>query len=282
MRARPNPAPASRAGERPVRERLAARRRRRRLVLASASLSIACVFVFGIAVASYHPRLSVSEVRVEGVRELPPTLVRAAVEGVLEDGKRHLFSRENIFLYPRAEIESRIAADFPRVRTVSVSRDALLAQVVRVTIEERKPFAVWCGAGEGAPCAYMDSGGFLFAESPGPLPGRLVFRGGLDESRPAVGQTLLPARFAKMVGLVRALGEGGLHPLGLTIESEEDFSVPFSEGFALKASCDEEPEWIAKSVALLLSSEDLRSRVGDIEYIDLRFGNKTYYKLKGE
>ena len=39
---------------------------------------------------------------------------------------------------------------------------------------------------------------------------------------------------------------------------------------------------MVRNLQLVLSSNPLNGKASDLQYIDLRFGNRVYYKLKGE
>ena len=82
--------------------------------------------------------------------------------------------------------------------------------------------------------------------------------------------------------LLTELGQAGFTPLGVTVESDTDFSVPLREGFALKASFGESPDELVKNFQLVLASDALQGKESQLEYVDLRFGDRVYYKLLGQ
>ncbi len=54
------------------------------------------------------------------------------------------------------------------------------------------------------------------------------------------------------------------------------------EGFLLKVSYGADAGTLVKNLQLVLQSDVLQGKRDKIEYIDLRFGNRVYYKLKGQ
>ena len=173
------------------------------------------------------------------------------------------------------------------------------------------------GSGSGQ-CYFMDEGGFIFAERPSVAGGtadtmtQYVFKGGVPayagvpaDSTPSnssrqtgsttlvtesslqatsspIGQRFALTHLAGLVSLLNSLGQSGYHPEGVTLNENNDFSIPLFEGFFIKASFGSQPMTLARNLDLVLASDALRDKHDKIEYIDLRFGNRVYYKLFSE
>lgn len=299
--------------ELPVHRRTSLRTRRRKLqvLLALVLLVVGAGAVYGLSEVTYMPRYAIKEVSVEGTENVSPRLVRAFVETKINDGSHHLLSRENIFLYPKAYIAKSISGYFPRILNAQISRDALMAQVINVVVVERKPFAIWCeeaGNRQKAPdlsarsvatnrsaewpegnrdekrgggCFEMDSSGFIFAPSAtSSSADEVVFTGGLATNSPPIGQTFLPQRFESVLALLARLKDEGFPATDVSVENEQDFAVSLAEGFVLRASFDEDAHALVRNLQAVLSSDSLREKDNKIEYIDLRFGNRVYYRNK--
>ena len=275
----PRPSRAPKETKKPL--SLRARRRRVRAAIALAILLVCAGIAWGISYASYLPQFSVGDVTVIGTQNISPQLVQGYVETILQDGSHHFLSRQNIFLYPRAVIEKDVVAFFPRISSATVSRDALLSRDLTISVTERQTFALWCA--DSAQCYEMDKGGFVFAQSPvASSSTEYVFQGGIATSSSPVGQSFVTAHLPGIVALLTQLGQSGFTPQGATVESDEDFSVPLREGFALKASFGESADTLVKNLQLVLSSSALQGKEQELEYVDLRFGDRVYYKLQGQ
>lgn len=282
--------------ELPVQRRtsLRIRRRKLRILAALVVLILAGGIVYSVSELTYMPTYAIDEVRVEGTENVPPRLVRAFVETKLNDGTHPIISRGNIFLYPKAEIAKNISEYFPRIFNAQISREGLLAQAITVTVKERQPFAIWCqriGNNEKAEgnrhteredeCFDMDEGGFVFAESAASTStGMLVFTGELATSSRPIGQTFLPGQFAGVLALLNRLQDGGFPATSVSVENEQDFAVSLAERFVLRASFGADADSLVRNLQDVLSSDSLREKENTIEYVDLRFGNRVYYKAK--
>lgn len=284
--------------EAPKRSPLRARRRRVRALSVLALLVFLSAVVYGVSLTSHLPQFSVQEVEIKGVQKIRKNLVRAYVEAQLYDGSYAFFSHTNIFLVPHVEIEQAIRSYFPRVEKAQVSRDSLLASVITVVVDEREAFARWCfstamslaqaGDSSTASCYLMDRGGFIFAPastSTSLVENPYIFYGQISSASSSasvepVGNTYLPDGFAALSALLARLDQAGFVAHTIS-EGGDDMVIGLDRGFDLYLAFDDDPDTILANLQLALSSEELRGREDDLEYIDLRFGNRMYYRFKG-
>jgi hypothetical protein len=256
--------------------KLRTRRRKVRVILAFVAIIVGAGAVYGFGELTYLPKYSINEVSVEGAENISSRLVQAFVETKINDGNYHLISRGNIFLYPKEVIAKSVPGYFPRILSANISRDSMLAQAIKVRIEERKPFARWCA--DKMTCFEMDSSGFIFEPSTTSTSGEIVFIGELEGANP-IGQVFLPEKFDGVFLLLSRLKEQGFSATSVLVESEQDFSISLAE-FVLRVSFGQDANTLVRNLQLVLSSELLDGKRGSIEYIDLRFGNRVYYKNK--
>ena len=273
--------------EKPARRSsLRERRRRTRTLMVLSVFTLLAAVLYGVSWASYLPQFSVGSITVAGTKELRSEIVLAYAETVFFDGTYAFLSPQNIFFYPRERLERAIREHFPRTRSVQVSRESLLAQAVIVTVEEREPFARWCRSvyteeGDSAECYLLDETGFIFAPAATSSNSdtQYVFRGSLPESGPPLGQGFLSEKFPEIVVFLRELERNDFSPVGIS-EDAQDLFLMLARGFELRVSL-ETLEKSVRNLQLVLSSDALRGRESELEYVDLRFGNRVYYKFKG-
>ena len=258
-------------------ERLRARRRRARLITTGVLAASALVGVWVVGLLSYNTRVTIADVHVSGAKEVSSQNIERAFDAALHDGTHPLFSRANIFLYPRKSIVSDLLQKFPRLESVSIERTSLLSQAVVVTVEEREVQYEWCDTEK---CYLMDGDGFIFAQSFGGT-GEYVFRGGLFPGENPIGQVFLRGRLSDITRFLNELGRAGFTPRGATVENEKDLTVELAKGFSLKVSFRADLITTLKNFELAAVSEALTGRLEGLEYIDLRFGNRLYYKFRG-
>ncbi len=281
---------------------LRARRRRVRAFWALGALVLCGAFFYGVSWVSYLPQFNVSSISVSGAEDIKEEVIKRSIETMLDDGSYHILSRRNIFLYPRARLEKTLADSFPLIKSVHIARSSLLATDIVVTIEEREAFARWCpprlagssgeaGRDDDTHCYLMDDSGFIYApvgantgtSTPQANPSeRYIFRGDIDPSSEPIGQWFVQAHLPGLLSLLKFLGQAGFTALSAEVENEQDILVRLQEGFLLKASFGADAGTLVKNLELVLSSDVLKGKTEQLEYVDLRFGNRVYYKLKGQ
>lgn len=286
---------------------LRARRRRIRALWALGALLFCGALFYGVSWISYLPQFNVSSISISGAKDINEELIKRSIETVLDDGSYHILSRRNIFLYPRTSLEKTIANSFPLIKSVHIARPSMLATDIVVTIEEREPFARWCpprlagssgeaGAEDDARCYFMDDSGFIYAPvgentstttlQANPTE-RYIFRGDIASSTDStgspqvspVGQWFVQAHLPGLLSLLKFLGQAGFTALTAEVENDQDILVRLQEGFLLKASFGADAGTLVKNLQLVLASDVLQGKHESLEYIDLRFGNRVYYKL---
>lgn len=291
---KPTPGPVHRPPQRPLPEGekpattrrakpLRVRKRQARLAGVMATVLVVLMLVGGVSFASYMPRFSVQTVTVSGAKDIEPSMIQAYVDALFASEPRSLLSHRNIFLYPRAQIEQGIENTFPRIRSAAVSRPSVWSTELHVAVIERTPYALWC---DGESCYLMDDGGLIYASADGmtagEVPSHYAFGGGIATGTIPVGQRFVSAHLPGIVQLMDQLGRAGLSPDGATIQNDSDFSVHFVDDSHLLASYGEDPSTLVRNLQIVLSSDALKDKTGKIDYVDLRFGDKVYYRLKGE
>lgn len=266
-------------------ERLRVKRRRQRVFIGGLIVIALFGSIGGIGALSHLEQLTINAVDVHGVAALSPeTLVASVNAGLASEGFR-LFAKDNIFLYPKRAIEAALGRDFPRIKHVSLSREALLAQAVVVEVKEREAYAKWCtGAITDARrasdrCYLIDSAGFVFAEAAGDATAvPYEFRGGLATDHSPIGQWFLRGKLSEAVALMGRLAAAGHAPNGFAVESDKGLAVSLGTGPILYAPFGEDPDALIRTLETALKAESLEGKIGTLQYIDLRFGNRVYYK----
>ncbi len=268
---------------------LRARRRRIRALWAFGVLLLCAALFYAVSWASYLPQYNVSDITISGAKDMNEEVIKRSLEAVLDDGSYRVLSRRNIFLYPQANLEEVLVQSFPLIKSARITRPSMLATTLVVTIEEREPFARWC-TNDDTGCYLMDESGFIYTSipentgttTPQTTPSTLyVFKGDIDSSTDPVGQWFVQAHLPGLLSLLKFVGQAGFTVLGAEVDGQ-DILVRLKEGFVLKASFGADANMLAKNLELVLSSDVLKGKSDSLEYVDLRFGNRVYYKLKGQ
>jgi hypothetical protein len=278
------------------RDSLRSRRRKKRLLILGLALIILAGVIGVLSYAAHLPRFRIQSIEVSGATHIPPASVQRDVTRLLYDQSFRFFPSDDIFVYHPIQIARALVVDFPRLKEATVSRTGLMSTTVHVAVAEREPFARWCAnnfarvdasSTPATNCFVMDDGGFIFAElEAGDTPAvPFIFFGGVASTTAdgtPIGKTFAPSHFSGILALLQYLKDDGLIPEVATVESDDDFYVSLRNSFYLKASFGTSAEHLAKNLQLVLESDALKGKQNQLEYVDLRFGDKIYYKLNGE
>lgn len=121
-----------------------------------------------------------------------------------------------------------------------------------------------------------------------PTSGEYVFEGGISTSTVGahllspIGQTFVGAHLPGILAFLDLLKRSGYNPTGAIVVNDQDFYVPLYGSYYLKVSYGENPATLLDNLGLVLRSDPVESRVNQLEYVDLRFGDRVYYKFVGE
>ena len=266
--------------------KLRARRRRRRALLAGALVFVVLVLAAGAVWLAHAPFVRVVSVEVSGAQSVASSTIEEYVRSQMAGDYLWLFPRDNIFLYPRRAIEAGLLARYPALRSVDVH--AADFRTVAVAAVERQPAALWCPTGatqEG--CFYMDEDGVVYSPAPDfSSPVYVSYEGALAPSAQAgARQYLAPADFQSLSALAGALGqkEPDDPVRTVVVDDSRDVRVYFQNDFVLIFNLKDDGGDIFERFTLALASDPFKGKsLGDFEYLDLRFGDKLYYKLKGQ
>ena len=243
---------------------------------------LAFLFLFagisvGVVALFYLPQVKIRKVAVEGAEVLNKDKIRMEVEAVLAGKYFDFFPKNTIFAVPKNEIKRKILADFSRVKEISVKRDLLLSLTILIT--ERQGKALWC-VGDTL-CAFLDEDGMVFEPSP-VFSGR-VFAKFLDErgQKAGLGQEMIfPDEFRKLLAFKNFLeDEFGfkIDKMVLKDFGEYEFFMSASWRILINESASQTNLFDNFRIAF---ENELKDKFDKLDYLDLRFGNKIFYKFR--
>jgi cell division septal protein FtsQ len=275
---------AARIPERRKAPPLRVRRQRARYSLSGVLIFLCLIIAAGISWFSYSSYLAIKNIQVVGAQTVSPDAISAIIESQLHVPSHAYFSPNTIFTYHQSAIQHAVLQGFPRIKDIALSRSSPLSQTLIVTIHERAPYAQWCTDTQA--CYLMDDTGYIYtafdaSASTSTIATAYTFSGGIGTSTDPIGASFVSAHIPGIVTFMKLLEQFGYHPTRARVENEQDFNVNLTEGYLIKASFGENADMLMRNLRLILTGGDgLQSKAGDIEYIDLRFGDRVYYKLK--
>ncbi len=276
------------------------RARRKRLILKAVFFLLSfLIFTAGIAALFYIPKFRINEISVQGIEALDEKQFKGEVANLLNGKLYRIIPYNNIFIIPAAKITAELSQTFPILKTITVIRD--FSQKLSIEIEERKPEALWCLsftndliATSTAPtsdsCAFVDEKGFIFG--PAPLFSGTIFLKFFEErghststgvilnDLAGIGKEMISdAEFQKLRAFKDLLVKNDINVAKIILKDEGIYEVYSKEGWYILLNAKNEPNPSFNNLKLVLDTQ-IKEKRPKLEYIDLRFGKKVFYKLK--
>lgn len=221
------------------------------------------------------PVFTLSEVSISGGETIPHKVVRERVVTELTGAYFLIVPKRFSYLYPRERI-IEVVGNIPRIHSVEVRRNSKTE--LHVSFEEYVPHALWCTDQESAPCWFIDSEGYAFAEAPHLTGGTFIRHTieGNDElgEGSVIGTEKLRAleRFVE-----RAETELGLRITALTHRGDGDIELFINGGGAIFISGTKDTEATFENLRTVLAAPEFEHlEPGNFRYIDVRFDNKVF------
>jgi cell division septal protein FtsQ len=259
-------------------------RRRRARVRIGGLIALAVLVIAGGLIASlYAPFWRIAHLNVEGSQSVSQQLIESQVAKILGGSYFAVFPKDNALLYPKSEIIASLKTRFPALSQVNVSLTDLTALDIKVS--EYGPYALWCGeaADANAPCYLMDQDGTAYATAMSYEGSGYVRYYGAATGKALPRQYLSIVQFRALRALLSEI-ENNVAPtqlVSVVVDANNDVRATFGAGFTLIFSLNDDGGSVFKHFVLAQTAEPFAGHtLADFEYLDLRFGDKLYYKLR--
>lgn len=273
------------------------RKDRRRQLKRRALLSFAVVSVLigAVSFIAYRPHARVQTVAVLGTETLSVYDIEEIVHDRIDGAFVYLFPRNTIFFINKHALEREVVNAYPRVETIDISIEN---RELLVLIQERQASYLWCGPvafaeiNDQETCYYFDKTGFIFDTAPY-FSAAVYFTlydtaiGG--EKGSFIGSTISHAgQIEPLLSFVASLETLGIRGFALEL-GERDATLYLGNTKDTDAPkviwrIDEDYTLLGSNLQSALGAEPMKSEVlgGEkkLDYIDLRYQDKVYYKLK--
>lgn len=275
------------------------KRRKRRVLQNKILLSIfAFLIIFaGLTYISRFSVLNINSVEIIGNKVIDTQAIEKVVKRQIEGKYLWLIPKTNILLYPTNDIKKELDNKFKRLKDITFSIKNKKTLVV--SLAERIGLYTWCGivpteqnSDSNQKCYFLDKDGYIFDESPY-FSGEVYFKFyGLTELIEDVpsGFYFLKQNFQKLTLLKETFENMGLKPVALYLLDNGDVKIFLSTenslftGPEIIFKIDSDFKKIAENLEVALTTEplqtDFKNKYSSLLYIDLRFGNKVYFKFK--
>lgn len=261
---------------------LTRRRKKRKMIKFWTTIICVCILFALIAWVISLESMAIKKIVVVGNVNITSEEIQHIGDDMLNSKYIGLFSKRNAFLYPKRAIVRTLTETYPRISAVGVDTESF--EILNIKIKEREAVSVWCAAVQ---CYLVDDTGYIFAEyhedqTKGPLILPVLYGGDQFVGPEPIGKKIFNEKLYD--DLRNILVE--LHRLGLSIKavhvySRDEIVFTLVAGGKIIFSDRKPFEVSMEELRSSLKSTVFTSQKSGVsfEYIDVRFGNKVFYKL---
>lgn len=239
----------------------------------------------GVYFLSKWDQINIKKVEVVGAKVLDKDELESFVYSKLEGKYLYLFPKSNFVITPRSKIKKDLMSSFRRIETLNF--DVSNPETLKIEITERIPFYTWCGevfSPENS-CEFMDKDGYVFDQAPF-FSGEVYFRfyGPLNEFY------FQKDNFKNLILFIENLKRIDLTPVALVTKEDSEADIYLSSNSLSTSSPKiilsqaDDLEKIFQNLKSSLDAEPLVNNIkknySNLQYLDLRFQNKVYYKWR--
>ena len=262
-----------------------ARRRRKELSFKLGLIAIIVVILIGFSSWFLHrPNLQIVNIVVNGNSVVLDEDITDVTKEVLNGKYFYLFPRMSSLIFPEEEIETSILNTFKQIESVDIIRTDL--GTLSMEIVEQNPHALWCVEKDEDTqdsCYFLNKEGLIFSKAPN-FTGNVFFRfyGELEDINP-IGRYYLKTNneFSRVNVLIDSVSRLAIVPIELRPLLLTDMELYIEGGSKILFNREQPTSVVLENLKIVLESETFQDEdMENIEYIDLRFGNKVYFKLK--
>lgn len=250
-------------------------------LLASLTLGAAAALLW------YLPSWQIEAVEIFGVQTLSEERLKITALDLLNGEILFFIPKRTSLLFNTEAFAEKFRSASPRIASLAVTKE--YPKTLKISLTERKLWGIACGNATttslGEPrCVYLDTTGFAYEPAPDSS-GMLITKVITDGGKIRVGaQLLVPELVEKLDHFAGALRrETGLDLVSYDLSQplSQEFQARTSAGFTLSVNREDDLAEVAKILKRVLD-EEVKTRRSQLEYVDLRFGNKVFYKLRSQ
>ncbi len=267
----------------------------RRKILIYIILFIATLILVGFSLK--WQKINIQQITISGNKVIDTELIKNIVAENLVDNYFYILPKTNSLFYPKDKIMLDLSSKYKRLKDITLNVDKL--ENLNVKVNERTAYFTWCGEiPEDATinieekCYFVDDEGYIFDEAPY-FSGEVYFKfygtNNININDPT-GSYYAKDIFNKLIILNTTLKTMGLKTTALAIKGNGEIKI-FLSGinksatrpeiiFNMKSDFNKIAENLQAALTTAPLQNDFEKKYASLLYIDLRFGNKVYYKFK--
>lgn len=253
----------------------------------ASNVFLACLVFFLASAAGVYalrlPQWQVKKIEFRGLQMLDERELEGKTQTLLDGNYGYVIPRRSMLAVFPKRLAATLQKEFPRIERADVMKrfpDSLFIAVV-----ERAMWGVFCAdtpEQDGSSCAYIDKTGFAYETSPRSS-GSLITKIKSDVSDVAVGSFVVEKELMELflfVGQeVKRVAGSDVVAYEISSRAPREIRLALSDGYQLYMNRSDDFQNVFTVLRRVLDQE-IKDKRARLEYIDLRFGNKVFYRFQ--
>ena len=251
---------------------------------------LSVLLLWGVLAAARWQYWRIEKIEFFGIVALEENSLRGTVLKELGGWYLGLFPKDFYFLISKKNLANNLRKSFPGIQKLKISKD--FPNKLKIEITERELFGILCeGRRRTATttesyseknCVFVDSEGVAYEDAPKSI-GRLIPKIDTDEEIAEAGAKVwkenIIGRFKEASEASRLLTGSPLVGYQLFSKIPREIRAINSEGFWVYLNVEDNFRQVFDRLKTVLEKE-IKEKRPLLDYVDLRFGNKVFYKFK--
>lgn len=184
----------------------------------------------------------------------------------------------NIFLVSASNIQKEILNAFPEIKLVEVKKNYF--KTISIKVEERSSVVIFCSLEDFAICYLVDENGIIFQEHKETKDNLVIITKEPKDSQVLLGQKIVEKNILEAIlKIQKTLKDNyAVDVKEALIQNKSRLNIKTSENWQIYFDIDSDLNTQVTKLDLLLKEEIIEQARKNLQYIDLRFKDKAYYK----
>jgi cell division septal protein FtsQ len=263
-----------------------ARRERRRALILKVVFSVVGLIILIVAssIISNLSYFRISNFEIVGLEGVDKRAVDISAKMPLIGTYLWFWPRDCYFYLSTSGVEESLLKNIPRLLSVDISRSGL--KTIKISLVERKPAGLWCANTDSQKCYFLDEQGLVFDRAPS-LSGQLFVKylGLLQSDADPLNQRYLTKEsFSALNDLMSWVLASGISVTYVSVDVDGFYRLHLPGGGEIFVNEKQDVDRTFRNLQSLLKEKGLLSKTvsfdTNLDYVDLRFGEKVYIKKK--
>lgn len=228
------------------------------------------IIVAGIIAGLRANYLRIQNVDLQGLSEDKKPEVSEFIQSTLKGNKYLILPNNEIIFYSTEKLMNDLMTKYSFIQEATIEKK--YPQELSVTIKERTPDAIYCTS----ECYFMDSTGLIYTQASSFSSGVYMRYEDItrDQSNNPVQTNLIDTTtYNEIKSLARELQLLGLTPIKITIIASKEIKIENENNGYILLNLDSPRDETVQNIKTVFIEG-----VQTFEYIDVRYGNKIFYK----